>query len=84
LHLAQTHLEMARSFETSLTNVRGKAFVVEEKLVASKIGRALRLRLDLRNKARYDPHARLVESEATEVTKLAEEMIGVLEKELYQ
>jgi hypothetical protein len=60
-----------------------KVFVVEEKLVAPKIGRTLRLGLDLR-KARYDPHARLVESEATEITKLAEEMIGVLEKELYR
>jgi uncharacterized protein (UPF0332 family) len=120
LHLAQIYLEMARSFEISLTNLRGivdlaynaaelcskgllllrsgsiprthsglvqqfsKVFVVEKKLVASKIGRALRLGLELRNKARYDPHARLVESEAMEITKLAEEMIGVLEKELYQ
>ncbi len=61
-----------------------KVFVVEEKLVTPKIGRALRLGLELRNRARYDPHARLTESEATEITKLAEEMIGVLEKELYQ
>lgn len=120
LNLARTYLEMARSFEMLLANVRGiidlaynaaelcskgllvlhcgdvprthsglvqqfsKVFVVEEKLVAPRIGRALRLGLELRNKARYDPHARLTESEAIEVTRLAEETVGVLEKELYQ
>jgi len=41
-----------------------KVFVVEEKSVAPETGRALRLGLELRNKARYDPHARLTESEA--------------------
>jgi len=59
-----------------------KAFVLEDRLVEPEVGRALRQSLELRNKARYDPHATLTREDADYVIGLAVELIGILQQEL--
>jgi len=55
---------------------------VRTKIVPELTGRRLNLGLDLRNKARYDFHARMAGEDADEVVKLAEALIETLASRL--
>lgn len=55
---------------------------VKPKMVPELTGRQLNLSLDLRNKIRYDFHARIDREGADEVLKLAEVLSDTLENQL--
>src|SRR6266511_366789 len=55
---------------------------VKAKIVPELTGRRLNLGLDLRNRARYDFHARIDREDAAEVVKLAEALIDTLNNQL--
>ena len=51
-------------------------------LVAPEQGHRLNVRLELRNKARYDFHARITQDDATDTLALAKELIASLQARL--
>jgi len=55
---------------------------IKEGLVERNVGRAMNKALALRNKSRYDRHARIGSKEAKEVFKLTQDMIRILDKAL--
>jgi uncharacterized protein (UPF0332 family) len=57
---------------------------VKTKIVPELSGRRLSLGLDLRNRARYDLHARIDREDADEVVKLAEVLIDTLDHQLME
>lgn len=60
-----------------------RAFIVNEPVVEPGVGRALRQALDWRNRARYDPHATLTEADADDVLSVAEQLVNLLQREVY-
>lgn len=60
-----------------------RAFIVNEPIVESGVGRAFRQALDWRNRARYDPHATLTEADADDVLSVAEQLVNLLQREVY-
>jgi uncharacterized protein (UPF0332 family)/predicted nucleotidyltransferase len=61
----------------------GKLYVQSGK-IARNVGRRLNMCLELRNKARYDFHARIVADDAQDALVLARDLTAVLEQELEQ
>lgn len=59
----------------------GKLYVLTGEL-PKEVGKNMRKALILRSKARYDPKAKITEEDATFVTKLAEELIQALKREI--
>lgn len=66
-----------------LVQMFGKLYV-RSGLIKAEFGRKLNQHLELRNKARYDFHARIVRDDAENAVELAEAMIGFLEETLHQ
>lgn len=60
-----------------------KVFILDRKTVDPAIGRAFRQALDWRNRARYDPHTTLTDADADDVVRVAEELVGLLQREVY-
>jgi len=69
--------ELPRS-HGGLVQAFGKHYVIAG-LAPAELGRRLNQHLELRNKARYDFHARLDAQDAAEALALAEELVGLLE-----
>lgn len=81
LHLVK--LEKMPSSHGGTVQMFGKHYVVTG-LVAPEQGHKLNVHLELRNKARYDFHARITQDDARDTLALAKEFIAFLEAQLRQ
>jgi uncharacterized protein (UPF0332 family) len=81
LHLIK--LERMPSSHGGTVQMFGKHYVVTG-LVAPEQGHKLNVHLELRNKARYDFHARITQDDARDTLALAKEFIAFLEAQLQQ
>ena len=64
-----------------IVNKFGELFVKTGK-VPKEVGRALRLGLEQRNNARYEPHAQITKEQAEEMIRLGQQLQKILEKKL--
>jgi uncharacterized protein (UPF0332 family) len=79
LHLAK--LEKMPSSNGGTVQMFGKHYVMTG-LVAPEQGHKLNVHLELRNKARYDFHARITQDDARDTLAVAKEFIAFLETHL--
>lgn len=79
LHLLK--LEKMPSSHGGTVQIFGKHYVMTG-LVAPEQGHKLNMHLELRNKARYDFHARITQDDARDTLALAKEFIAFLEAQL--
>lgn len=74
-HLPSTHGGLVQKF--------GQVYI-KTKILPARFGRGLNQGLELRNKARYEPKAKITTSMASQGLKLAKDLIRILEGKISQ